>query len=397
MLKQLFTLTRRTFGQNNHKRHTVKFVPLARNFCSSYKVQKVRALHFMQNNDSSFQAELKRALFVVFYDRQPLLQKIQEKNDKVVDKFSNITSNYSLCFVSYPDLKKALDEYGFVINESNIALLDVAPMQSDTNDVSEEFIPIAAVGLKPEHKMNDTNSNAHFELANRLKAEFMDLRRAYFLLHEHHSGNLMTRAQALLRWSNIFKFCPKCSSKLSMAVSKSSAQCGKCFQTYYPTISPVAITLISNKSNDHVLLVRQPRQVPGVFTAVAGFSEAGECVEDTVVRESAEEVGLDVWDVRYANFSMCWPFPQNSLMCAFRATADMAQPISLDKSELEDGNWYSRKEVGRAFEKTVVKPGFFNMDFSAMKQQHFQLVPPFGTAAHEMIKSWLLEEKSTCE
>jgi NAD+ diphosphatase len=94
---------------------------------------------------------------------------------------------------------------------------------------------------------------------------------------------------------------------------------------------------------DRVILGRQAVWPPGRFSILAGFVEPGESAESAVAREVAEEVGLQVSDVRYVG-SQPWPFPQ-SLMLGFIAQADGATELRLDPDEIEEARWFTRDEL----------------------------------------------------
>jgi NAD+ diphosphatase len=105
---------------------------------------------------------------------------------------------------------------------------------------------------------------------------------------------------------------------------------------YYPRLSPAIMVLV--RRHDTILLARSPHFKPGTYSALAGFVETGEALEDTIVREVFEEVGIMVGNLQYFG-SQSWPFP-HSLMLAF--TADyVAGELRPDGVEIEDAKWFS--------------------------------------------------------
>ena len=109
---------------------------------------------------------------------------------------------------------------------------------------------------------------------------------------------------------------------------------------HFPRTDPVVIMLVTR--GDACLLARQARFAPGMYSCIAGFVEPGETLEDAVRRESWEEAGLRVGNVRYLA-SQPWPFPSSIMMgCIAEALGD---EITLDMTELEEGRWFPREEV----------------------------------------------------
>ncbi|MFO1287650.1 MAG: NAD(+) diphosphatase [Rubrivivax sp.] len=86
------------------------------------------------------------------------------------------------------------------------------------------------------------------------------------------------------------------------------------------------------------MLARSPHYAPGVYSALAGFVEAGESLEDCVHREVAEEVGVRVGELAYYG-SQSWPFP-HSLMVAYTARW-LEGGIVPQAGEIEDARWYA--------------------------------------------------------
>jgi len=152
--------------------------------------------------------------------------------------------------------------------------------------------------------------------------------------------SLIVRATMLLDWRKNHRYCGKCSTPTIIRSGESSMECPSCGLVAYPRISPVVMVLVGR--GDELLLARSPRFKPGVFSALAGFVEAGETLEQCAKREVREEVGIEISNLRYFG-SQPWPFP-DSLMVGF--FADYAGGIiTPDPSEIEAAAWYSRSAL----------------------------------------------------
>lgn len=160
--------------------------------------------------------------------------------------------------------------------------------------------------------------------------------RAIFPLAGADTFALAGRATQLLDWQNNHRFCGKCGTPTAMKSGELAMQCPSCGLLAYPRISPAVMVLV--RDGDKLLLARSPRFKPGVFSALAGFVEPGETLEECAAREVREEVGIEIANLRYFH-SQPWPFP-NSLMVAF--FADYAGgTITPDPSEIDAADWFS--------------------------------------------------------
>lgn len=147
---------------------------------------------------------------------------------------------------------------------------------------------------------------------------------------------LAGRAFQIVDWDRTHQFCGRCGTKTEAAAGERARVCPACGQTHYPRVAPAVI--VSVVRGDEILLARSPRHPPGFYSVIAGFVEAGETLEETVVREVQEETGIRVQNIRYFG-SQPWPFP-HSLMVGF--TADYAGgELTIDRTELEDAGWYT--------------------------------------------------------
>jgi NAD+ diphosphatase len=147
---------------------------------------------------------------------------------------------------------------------------------------------------------------------------------------------LTGRAIQLLDWQKNHRYCGKCGASTSMKTGEFAMMCCACELIVYPRISPAVMVLI--RRGDELLLGRSPHFKPGVFSALAGFVEAGETLEQCAAREVHEEVGIKITNLRYFK-SQSWPFP-NSLMVAFFADYAGGE-IKIDPVEIEAADWFS--------------------------------------------------------
>jgi len=147
-------------------------------------------------------------------------------------------------------------------------------------------------------------------------------------------------ARSMVDWHARHRFCARCGAPTELAKGGWQRNCGSCRAEHFPRVDPVTIMLVEHRGD--ILLGRQPRFPAGNYSALAGFVEPGESIEEAVAREVLEEAGVRVRDVRYV-VSQPWPFP-SSLMIGCHAFAD-DPAITVDVTELEDARWFTRAEV----------------------------------------------------
>lgn len=169
-------------------------------------------------------------------------------------------------------------------------------------------------------------------------AELSGLRELAVSLPGQQLG-VIAYASALANWARVTRFCGICGLATAPRDGGHVRACGNGHQ-HHPRTDPVVIMLVTD--GDRALLGRQATWPAGRYSALAGFVEPGERLEDAVAREVEEESGVAVRDVRYVA-SQPWPFPV-SLMLGFHATYAGGE-LSRGDEELEDVRWYSRAEV----------------------------------------------------
>ena len=158
------------------------------------------------------------------------------------------------------------------------------------------------------------------------------------------SASLLAYARALGLWKARHRFCGTCGAPNLPARAGHVMRCSRegCGSETFPRLDPAIIVLVTDPSGERALLGRQASWPAGRYSTIAGFVEPGESLEDAVVREVAEETGVQVSAVAYDS-SQPWPFP-SSLMLGFFATAS-TDAITLRDGELEDARWFTRADV----------------------------------------------------
>lgn len=156
----------------------------------------------------------------------------------------------------------------------------------------------------------------------------------------------LAQARSLLHWHQRHGFCANCGHQTEMKDGGYRRHCPHCLADHFPRTDPVAIIVV--RSGDSFLLGRQSSWAPGRYSALAGFMEPGETIEEAARREVLEESGIRVGAITYVA-SQPWPFP-SSLMIGLVGEA-LNRDIVIDKTELEDARWFSRAEVHAMFEE----------------------------------------------
>jgi len=151
---------------------------------------------------------------------------------------------------------------------------------------------------------------------------------------------LVGRAQHLLDWYKNSQFCGACGAKNMYSNKEGAFYCSCSKNMLYPKISPCVIGIILN--GDDILLARNKLFPDGMFSAIAGFVEASETLEQTFEREIYEEVGLKVKNIKYFG-SQPWPFP-NQLMIAFTCEYESGE-INVDGDEIVEASWFNANNM----------------------------------------------------
>ncbi|XP_042214213.1 NAD(P)H pyrophosphatase NUDT13, mitochondrial-like isoform X1 [Homarus americanus] len=311
-------------------------------------VERVRFLQQLKEQDTVCSSHIPGGKFLLYSQSKPLIH-VDKANTEDV-----------LLWLTYSEVT---EYYPQVLSSSVLV------------DVNEDGTPrySVQVGALP--------TTTQDKLESATGAVFTDLRLALFMV-SWRDAHTLSRANNVLMWNKNNAFCGKCGAPTARNAAGYARKCKSCNTTHYPSSIPVGIVLVTDPSHESIVLVRQPRHPPGMYSCIAGFSEVGETLEETVHREVAEEVGIEVSSVRYVA-SQHWPFP-GSLMAGCFAVAEKQQ-LTKDNNELQDARWFSRDEVSTALDKINANP-------------HLRLrgnpsgelfIPPPGAIAYHLIAHWI--------
>lgn len=189
---------------------------------------------------------------------------------------------------------------------------------------------------------------------------------------EYMSGTdsgIVAQARAQLSWHGRHGFCAVCGQPTYIARGGQVRRCAECGTEHYPRTDPVVITVVHD--GERCLLGQSRGRLVAMrrYSALAGFMDQGETIEEAVAREVMEEAGIRVGAVRYHS-SQPWPFP-SSLMIGCHADAATTD-IHFDPEEMADVQWFSRDEVRLALEE----------------RSELLAIPGPTAIAHHLIRAW---------
>lgn len=170
--------------------------------------------------------------------------------------------------------------------------------------------------------------------------ELMDTRIFRYAEPKHYAFAGITGFQ-LYKWYKEHRFCGKCSSALVKDHKERMLKCPHCGTTVYPIICPAVIVAVID--HDRILLSKYAGRTAAHFALIAGFTEIGETIEETVKREVMEEVGLKVTNLKFYK-SQPWSF-SGTLLFGFFAQVDGSNEIRLQEDELSEAGFYRAEEV----------------------------------------------------
>ncbi|XP_013878775.1 NAD(P)H pyrophosphatase NUDT13, mitochondrial [Austrofundulus limnaeus] len=284
--------------------------------CCSGFVSRMRYLNRLKNDEEACVAALQEGSVFLFHHLVPLLQ-------------GGARGTLSLAPLTCSDVQSVLENLG-----------------SDGSLLKESVL----VGCSEQNRAQfclDVGELDRAAVEAECNGTFVDLRKAFFLLTEPEAP-LVAKAQALLRWHQVNRFCGATGQPTQRNRAGSQRVCSGSSIISYPQMSPVVLVLVSDGTR--CLLGRQSSFPRGMYSALAGFVDMGEGLEEALCREVAEEVGLEVQNISYSS-SQHWPFPHSSFMLGCHATVSPAHSqLNVNQSELEDARWFTLEEITSALQ-----------------------------------------------
>ena len=187
----------------------------------------------------------------------------------------------------------------------------------------------------------DDKTQPWFAFSKQTEGEMMGLR-GLMMAHSvpRDTLSIIAQARSLIHWHERHGFCANCGSKTEMSDAGYRRHCATCKTDHFPRTDPVVIMAVRNGGK--LLLGRQKAWIAGQYSAIAGFMEPGETMEQAVAREVLEETGVKIGKVHYIA-SQPWPFPSSLMIgCVAEAASEL---ISLDDQELEAARWFDFADV----------------------------------------------------
>jgi NAD+ diphosphatase len=198
-------------------------------------------------------------------------------------------------------------------------------------------------------------------------ARFADVRSLATTLPVADAG-IIAHARSLLDWHHRHRFCSTCGALTAPNEGGTTRICAGCGAQHFPRTDPVVIMVVWR--GDRCVLGSRPGRATN-YSALAGYIDQGETIEEAVRREVLEEVGVIVDEVEYVA-SQPWPFPSTLMIGCFAHAA--GEELKVDPVEIDDARWFTREEVRRAVNSPDPSLGF--------------TIPGRVAIAHHLLKAW---------
>lgn len=252
-----------------------------------------------------------------------------------------------------------------------VVLDGLDPVTSDGHLVMEPLPAGAGPGDHALLGVDERQRPVFVQLVAGVASGFLATPRSRALVHEvpPHEVALYGAARSLAQWHGRHRFCSVCGGPTAPEKAGWARRCDACGAEHFPRVDPVVIMLAEH--GGRVLLGRQHSWPEGRYSALAGFVEPGETIEEAVAREIREEAGVAVHSVRYVA-SQPWPFPSSLMIACVAEASDTA--LKIDEDEIEHAFWCDAEGVRAAMAGEPDAPF---------------LAPPAMAVAWHLLRHWL--------
>lgn len=289
-------------------------------------------------------------------------------NDQAVEALRNDPSSRFVCL---RDLEPLVEKAGGIAWRSRAALAEVGAGDENWVLLGQDDQGRACFAVD----VSALEDAAAARLAG--SAQYRDLRSSVHMMGMGDAG-IMAQARSLIDWHNRHGFCAICGAPTAMMRGGVMRRCTDvmCAAQHFPRVDPVAIMLVVRDGK--CLMGRQSHFPPGMYSALAGFIEPGETMEDAVRREVMEEAGVHVGRVDYV-MSQPWPFP-SSLMIGCVAEG-LSEEITIDEQEIETARWITKAEAAAALKR--------GNPYDNEGEVADLFIPPPIAIAYHLLKEWV--------
>ncbi len=298
------------------------------------------------------------------YSGNPLDRGERERRDE--DWIAAMTTDPASLFLPMKDLSVLVSEG----SRETLAWLSAEELRS-FGSYSKVYLLGLLDGVA-YHAVDVSENGDQLPALSGVEYRYVDVRTAAESLSGPDLG-IAAQARAQVDWHNRHGFCSTCGHETTIRRGGQLRECPKCEALHYPRTDPVVIAVVSDKDNCLLGQTRGRATQTNRYSALAGFVDQGESIEEAVAREVMEEAGIAVKNVRYHS-SQPWPFP-SSLMIGCHADAATTD-IARDDEEMSDVRWFHRDEVLKALAGTSEK----------------LVVPGPMAIAHHIIRAWATNE-----
>ena len=250
-----------------------------------------------------------------------------------------------MAFISSPLDRQAnaRADAAWILARRNSKQVKILQLSGDGVRMRENALVTAPQGHEGEMVFlgDDKAGHAWFAVSRHTEGEMSPLRPLMVSQQlPEEELSIVAQARSLVHWHERHGFCAQCGHRTEMADAGYRRHCSSCKTDHFPRTDPVVI--MAAQHGENILLGRQKAWEPGMYSAIAGFMEPGETIEQAVAREVREETGVVIGAVRYIA-SQPWPFPASLMIGCVAETLDAK--ITLDEKELEHARWFSKAEV----------------------------------------------------